>query len=108
VYAGRSGDVGHPHGSDWPMTLLELRLEKGAKFAQEVPARDRGFVYVLAGRARLGANEEEMEQGDVAWFEPGAGEGSDALFFPRRKIFAGCSFPARRSTSRWSPMARSS
>ncbi|MGB7542116.1 MAG: pirin family protein [Burkholderiales bacterium] len=92
VYAGRSGDVGNPHGSDWPMTLLDLRLEKGAKFVQEVPACDRGFVYVLAGRARLGANEEEVEQGDVAWFEPGAGEGSDALSFSAEEDFRGLLF----------------
>jgi len=92
VYAGRSGDVGHPHGSDWPMTLLELRLEKGAKFAQEVPARDRGFVYVLAGRARLGANEVEVEPGDIAWFEPGAGGGSGALSVSAEEEFRGLLF----------------
>jgi len=92
VYAGRSGDIGHPHGSDWPMTLLELRLEKGAKFAQDIPARDRGFVYMLAGRARLGTNGMEARQGDVAWFAPGAGEGSDTLSFSAEEDFRGLLF----------------
>ena len=68
VYAGRSGDVSHGHGSDYPMSLLDIRLEAGARLAQEVSARDRGFVYVLEGEGNIG------RAGDVAWFDPGAGE----------------------------------
>ena len=30
VYAGRSGDVQHGHGSDWPMWLLDVRLKDGS------------------------------------------------------------------------------
>src|SRR5207247_857090 len=37
VYAGKSGEVSHTHGSDWPIWLLEIHLEKGARFLQEVP-----------------------------------------------------------------------
>jgi redox-sensitive bicupin YhaK (pirin superfamily) len=72
VYAGRSGEVSHPHGSDWPMSLLDIRMKKGARFAQEVQPKDRGFVYVLAGRAAIGGSAVEKNQ--VAWFEPGDGE----------------------------------
>jgi redox-sensitive bicupin YhaK (pirin superfamily) len=68
VYAGRSGDVAHPHGSDYPMSLLEVRLRTGARLAQEIDPRDRGFLYVLEGGSR------GLKAGDVAWFEPGAGE----------------------------------
>ena len=55
VYAGRSGEAAHPHGSDYPMSLMDLRLEAGAALRQEAPAADRGFVYVLEGSARTGA-----------------------------------------------------
>jgi redox-sensitive bicupin YhaK (pirin superfamily) len=69
VYAGRSGEVSHPHGSDYPMSLLDIRLEAGARLGQEISTRDRGFLYVLEGRGRIGGTE--VEKGDAAWFEPG-------------------------------------
>ena len=89
VYAGRSGDVAHPHGSDYPMSLLDIRLSKGAKLSQEVSTTDRGFVYVLDGRATIGGRE--VRQGEVAWFEPGAGSELEinALDDFRGLLFAG-------------------
>jgi quercetin 2,3-dioxygenase len=72
VYAGRSGEIEQPHGSDWPMMLIDLRLERGREFAQEIPASYRGFVYVLAGAARIGAAREKVSVPEVAWFEPSA------------------------------------
>jgi len=72
VYAGRSGDVQHGHGSDYPMSLLDIRLKAGGKLQQEVSPKDRGFVYVLDGRATIGG--KEVSKGDVAWFEPGEGD----------------------------------
>ena len=72
VYAGASGEISHPHGSDWPMWLLEVRLEAGARLEQDVPAAHRGFVYVLAGRAEVGG--AALGAGEVGWFEPGGAE----------------------------------
>jgi quercetin 2,3-dioxygenase len=72
VYAGRSGEVSHPHGSDYPMSLLDVRLVAGASYGQEVSTRDRGFVYVLDGKARIGGTE--VPKNHVAWFEPGEGD----------------------------------
>jgi redox-sensitive bicupin YhaK (pirin superfamily) len=72
VYAGRSGEVQHGHGSDWPMSLLDIRVEPEAKISQEVNPRDRGFLYVLEGSGEIGG--KPVEQGDVAWFEPGEGD----------------------------------
>jgi hypothetical protein len=71
VYAGRSGEVSHPHGSDYPMSLLDLRLDAGASLGQEISTRDRGFVYVLAGEAMIGGRK--VEEAEVAWFEPSEG-----------------------------------
>ena len=89
VYAGRSGEVSHPHGSDYPMSLLDVRLSAGASLGQEVSTRDRGFVYVLAGKGRVG--DEEVEKGQVAWFEPGAGDalGFKAIEDFRALLFSG-------------------
>lgn len=72
VYAGASGAVSHGHGSDWPMWLLDIRLESGAALAQEVPEDHRGFIYVLEGEAGIGG--KEVAAGEVAWVEPGAGQ----------------------------------
>jgi hypothetical protein len=69
VYAGRSGDASHPHGSDYPMSLLDIRLSAGARLGQEISTRDRGFVYVLSGAATISGRK--VEEGEVAWFEPG-------------------------------------
>jgi quercetin 2,3-dioxygenase len=89
VYAGRSGDVSHRHGSDYPMSLLDIRLGAGASLGQEVATRDRGFVYVLAGSARIGGSN--VEKGDVAWFEPGEGDelSIEAIEDFRGLLFAG-------------------
>jgi redox-sensitive bicupin YhaK (pirin superfamily) len=72
VYAGRSGDVSHAHGSDYPMGLLDIRLGARARLAQEIAGRDRGFLYVLEGSAAVSGHE--VQAGNVAWFEPGPGE----------------------------------
>jgi quercetin 2,3-dioxygenase len=89
VYAGRSGEVSHPHGSDYPMSLLDIRLSAGASLGQEISTRDRGFIYVLAGRAKIGGTE--VKEGDVAWFEPGEGDRLtiEAIEDWRALLFAG-------------------
>ena len=69
VYAGRVGEVAQPPGSDWPMTLLDIRAEPGARLSLDLPARDRGFVVTLEGAASLGGTE--VGAGTVAWYEPG-------------------------------------
>jgi redox-sensitive bicupin YhaK (pirin superfamily) len=72
VYAGRSGDVSHAHGSDYPMSLLDIRLAAGGKLTQELSPADRAFLYAVAGEAHV--DDRVVRAGEVAWFEPGAGE----------------------------------
>jgi redox-sensitive bicupin YhaK (pirin superfamily) len=69
VYAGRSGEMAHPHGSDYPMSLLDIRLAKGARLAQETAPKNRGFLYVIAGGGEIGGRT--VSTGEVAWYEPG-------------------------------------
>jgi quercetin 2,3-dioxygenase len=69
VYAGRSGQVSHPHGSDYPMSLVDIRLSAGSRLEQEISTRDRGFVYVLEGEATIGG--KALSKSQVGWFEPG-------------------------------------
>src|SRR5579875_1183093 len=70
VYAGSFDGVAQPHGSDWPMMLVEIAMERGATCRQPLPAGYRGFLYMLDGKARLGANRRSLAAPEVAWFEP--------------------------------------
>ena len=79
VYAGKSGNAEQPHGSDWPLVLLDIRLEPGRFLFQEVPAMYRGFVYVLEGSGRIGEGGTPISAGKVAWFDPSLGDGDDSL-----------------------------
>lgn len=79
VYGGRSGDVTQPHGSDWPMMMLDIHLDVGKSLAQEVPANYRGFLYVLEGKAALGAAKVPVSTGQIAWFDPSPSDGADSV-----------------------------
>ncbi|MGH6982244.1 MAG: pirin family protein [Stellaceae bacterium] len=80
LYAGKLGDVASPHGSDWPMSLMDIGAEAGASLVLEVPAADRGFIHLIEGEADLGGGPAHVRAGDVAWFEPReGGSGYDTL-----------------------------
>ncbi len=79
VYAGASGEVRHPHGSHWPMMLLDIAIEAGHRLDQELPADYRAFAYVLAGSARAGGTRTPIAAPQVAWFEPTAAAGTDTI-----------------------------
>jgi redox-sensitive bicupin YhaK (pirin superfamily) len=76
VYAGRSGDIEVPHGSDWPMMLIEARVAAGGEVALEIPASWRGFLYALEGTAAVGAARRPLVAPEVGWFEPSGPEGA--------------------------------
>jgi redox-sensitive bicupin YhaK (pirin superfamily) len=67
VYAGRLGGIAVPHGTTWPLTLIDLRLEAGATFDLPLPAGDRAFVYVVSGAGSIGA--APVGRDGVAWPE---------------------------------------
>jgi redox-sensitive bicupin YhaK (pirin superfamily) len=68
IYAGRLGDIAQPHGSLWPLTLLDVRVDAGRSITLPLPAADRAFVYVLDGSSNVG------RAGQVAWLLPGGDE----------------------------------
>jgi len=72
VFSGRSGEVEGPARNHVPVTMLDVRMEAGARFAQALPAGDGGFVYVLEGEGRFGPEGQAVRQGQVGHFSPGA------------------------------------
>jgi redox-sensitive bicupin YhaK (pirin superfamily) len=91
VFAGRSGEIDQPHGSDWPLTLLDIRMEAGAEVTADIPSDWRGFLYVLEGKAQVGpqagAHAAAIEAPDMAWFEPSAPDGLDRLSIKAASAF---------------------
>ena len=73
VYAGNFDGIAQPHGSEWPMMLVDIAMEPGATCQQALPANYRGFLYVLEGKAKIGADARGIAAPDVAWFEPTPG-----------------------------------
>lgn len=67
VYAGRWGDAVQAHGSTWPLSLFDIRLEADARTDVPVPARERAFAVVLSGAVTLAGIEVQAPL--VAWLD---------------------------------------
>ncbi len=79
VYAGRLGDLVVPHGSTWPLTLIDLTLAAGAAFDVPIAAGERAFAYMLEGAAAFGVEQREAEAGDVVWAALAPADGALAV-----------------------------
>ena len=67
VFSGRSGDVIAPTKNYSPVTMLEVRLEAGARIRQELPADYNAFLVVLKGDGLIGGDQLPAHAGDVVW-----------------------------------------
>ena len=72
VFSGISGDVRGPALNHVPMTLVDFHIEPGHAVEQDVAAGDNGFVYVVSGEARLGAERTLAHAGQSAWLTRGS------------------------------------
>jgi redox-sensitive bicupin YhaK (pirin superfamily) len=80
VYAGRHGELQHPHGSLWPLTLLDVRVQGEKRVELVVPAGCRAFLYVVSGSGRIEGDDTAVKDEDVVWFKPVPREaGEDAV-----------------------------
>ena len=82
VYSGSSGDARAPERSHGhvPTTIVDLRLDAGATLDQELPASYNGFVYVLDGTVRAGADDGTvLRTGQVGWLDRPASNRSSVL-----------------------------
>lgn len=69
VIAGRSGEVVGPAVSHSPVMMLDIRLEPGARFVQDLPAGYNGFLYVIDGEGRFGAEATRAGPDATLWME---------------------------------------
>ena len=67
LYAGELEGESRPHGSLWPLAVMDLRLEAGAALALPLKAGWRGFLLVLEGEAQVGVGADAVKADQHAW-----------------------------------------
>ncbi len=67
LYSGTSAGLTSATKNHVPITLVDIDLAAGKTFKQDLPASYNGFVYVIAGDARVGA--QPIKESQVAWLE---------------------------------------
>jgi redox-sensitive bicupin YhaK (pirin superfamily) len=70
VYAGSFDEIQHPHGSLWPLTLLDIRVQGEKRVEIRVPPGYRSFLYILSGHGRIEGDDTPVSDEDVVWFKP--------------------------------------
>ena len=69
LYAGSLGEARAPNRSPWPVTIVDLSLQAGAKASLPLASSERSFAYILTGTIELGRNRVRLDRGTVAWTE---------------------------------------
>jgi redox-sensitive bicupin YhaK (pirin superfamily) len=67
VYSGSSGPARATTHNEVPVTLVDVRLEPGARFEQELADSYNGFLYLLEGAVSVGAERTRLVTGQVGW-----------------------------------------
>jgi quercetin 2,3-dioxygenase len=67
VYSGISGSARATAHNYVPVMLVDIRLQPGARFEQELPDSYNGFLYVLDGAVSVGADRTRLTAGQVGW-----------------------------------------
>jgi quercetin 2,3-dioxygenase len=74
LYSGATNGLVSSTQNRVPVTLVDLRLEHGATFTQELPAAYGGFIVPLTGALRVGADGQALTVGQVGWLDRPSGE----------------------------------
>ena len=70
VISGAQGGLTGPARNHVPALILEIRALAGAAWSIDVPEGYAGFVYLLAGEGRFGADAVRASDGQVVWMMP--------------------------------------
>ncbi len=68
IISGAAEGVTGPALNHWPISAAMLTIEPNRGYRHFLPARDRAFAYVLAGRVTIAGRE--VEEGQIAWSDP--------------------------------------
>jgi redox-sensitive bicupin YhaK (pirin superfamily) len=79
LYSGSSGSLVSPTFNHVPVTLVDFRLEAGARVEQSLPAEYQGFVYVVGGAVSVSDDNVPLRTGEVGFFESDSRRGPTTL-----------------------------
>lgn len=79
VYSGRSGEAVSATLNAVPVTLVDVHLQPGAVFEQDLPADYNGFVVGLDGETLVGDRASVISVGAIGWAYPLATPGQSRL-----------------------------
>ncbi|MEX2154941.1 MAG: pirin-like C-terminal cupin domain-containing protein [Gemmatimonadaceae bacterium] len=78
VYSGSSGRARATTHNYVQVTLVDVRMDAGAEFVQDVPASYNGFLYVLKGSVSVGTERARVAADQVGWLRNGESDASSA------------------------------
>jgi quercetin 2,3-dioxygenase len=79
LYSGATGALTSTTRNRVPVILIDVRLAPGARVEQLLPNDHNGFLYVLSGRARVGAKQTPLGLSQVGWLDRPTVEGDGVL-----------------------------
>lgn len=71
VFSGSSKGVVSPTLNHVPVTMVEVRMEKGAKVSLDLPGSYKGFIYIIEGSGIFGENGVQGANSQVLELEHG-------------------------------------
>ena len=69
LYSGRTNNLSSPTHNHVPVTLIDLRLDPGAVFQQELPGEYNGFLLPLSNSIRVEGDGVALGLGEIGWLE---------------------------------------
>jgi quercetin 2,3-dioxygenase len=69
LLSGTVEGIAAPAQTQTPVQYLDLRLNSGARIDLPVPASHNGFLLVLEGEVKVGADRVQGRQGQVLWLD---------------------------------------
>ena len=79
IYSGESGGIAAATKNAVAVTLVDVRLEAGAEFEQQLPVSYNGFLVVIEGQVEAGDTATVLATGQVGWTHSLKGEGMSSL-----------------------------
>lgn len=73
LYTGASHGLVSRTTPHVPVTLVDVALQEGASFTQELPSSYNGFVLPISGAVRVSGDERSLGAGEIGWLE-GSGD----------------------------------
>ncbi|HEY4735527.1 MAG TPA: pirin-like C-terminal cupin domain-containing protein [Gemmatimonadaceae bacterium] len=78
VYSGSSGATRARTHNYVPVTFLDIRLESGARFGQDLPDSYNGFIYVLDGDVAIGSQNTPVAASQVGWLTEAVADSNES------------------------------